>query len=318
MSISLSIVIIGKNSSKTLDLCLSKCKEALENTDKINRYECIYVDSRSTDRSVKIAKQHKCQIIRITKGFTSAALGRELGKQHARFDYLLFLDADMELYPNWLDYVVPHLIQYRAVTGERHELVYHENQLVKDIPKFNKIEKIQPLRYQGGFLMIEKKLADTAHFHALCRTEEEGDFYAQFRYECTIMELPEQAFKHHNYKNISARFKHYLLPFRSIEYLYSLKNSIQKGYFKGFLKVQGRYITNIVASVVFYIGVITFQPLLLVVWFLLLLTNGWHIIKGSIMSSLLFPYKFLMALIFYSRTYTSTYKINGVEKRIRH
>lgn len=318
MSINLSTIIIGKNSSKTLDICLSTCKKALEHTNKIKQYELIYVDSCSKDSSISIAKKYKCQIIEITKGFTSAALGRNLGKQQADFDYLLFLDSDMELYPDWLSYAIPYLIQYQAITGERHELIYHGNQLIKDIPKFNKITKIQPLRYPGGFLMIAKKIADSAYFHPLCRTEEEGDFYAQIKDKCTIMELPQPAFKHHNYKNIFDRFKHHLLPFHSIEYLYSLTNSIKKGYFKGFVKVQGRFIINIIASIIFYIGIFSFNPLWIVIWFLLLLTNGWHIIKGSIMISILFPYKLLMALIFYSNTYTSTIKINGIKTTIKH
>lgn len=318
MLISLSIIIIGKNSSKTLDFSLDRCVHALKEAKSISTYELIYVDSRSTDNSIEIAEKHGCSIIKITEGFTSAALGRELGKNAASLDYLMFLDADMEVYPDWLDYATPHLVKYRAVTGERHELIYNNNEVVKDIPCFNKITKIQPLRYQGGFLMIERKLANTATFHALCRTEEEGDFYAQFRYRCTIMELPQQAFKHHNHKNISARFKHYLLPFRSIEYLYSMWNAFKKGYFKGFLKVQGRYVINIIASFVFYIGLFTLNPLLILVWFCLLLINGWHIIKGSIMTSLTFPYKLLMAIVFYNREHTSTYSINGFEKTIVH
>ena len=99
----LSIIIIGRNASKTLDQCIRSINESIDNSS-FKENEIIYVDSNSTDESVSIAKNANTRVISITSGQTTAALGRYLGIKYSRFDTLAFIDSDMIIDLNWFDH----------------------------------------------------------------------------------------------------------------------------------------------------------------------------------------------------------------------
>ena len=53
----ISFIIIGKNEGWRLEKCLQSIVSIVKQ-DKIVDYEIIYVDSRSTDDSIELAKQY--------------------------------------------------------------------------------------------------------------------------------------------------------------------------------------------------------------------------------------------------------------------
>jgi len=84
-----SVVIPTFNSSFDLEACLNSLR--LQTYPKI---EIIIVDNCSTDGSVEIAKRYNSRIFKV-KALRSAA--RNFGTAKARGDFILFVDADMEL-----------------------------------------------------------------------------------------------------------------------------------------------------------------------------------------------------------------------------
>lgn len=96
----ISFIVIGKNEGWRLEKCLTAIKR-LASSELAQPYEIIYVDSQSTDDSIRFAKQYADRVYLIT-GECSAAMGRNVGGKEATGDILFFLDGDMELLPGVL------------------------------------------------------------------------------------------------------------------------------------------------------------------------------------------------------------------------
>ncbi len=118
----IGIVIIGRNEGERLIKCLDST--ITENT------HVVYVDSNSTDNSVKNAKNLGASVIDLdmSKPF-SAARARNVGwkyliEQYPDTEYIQFIDGDCELQNNWLEQAQSFLIkhpQYAIVCGRRKE-----------------------------------------------------------------------------------------------------------------------------------------------------------------------------------------------------
>lgn len=97
-SIIFSIIICGYDEEGNLKNCIESCLN--QQFDK-KSYEIIYVDGNSTDKSLEIAKKFPVRtIIEKRRGLSEA---RNTGIKIANGDYLIFLDADTELFPNYLE-----------------------------------------------------------------------------------------------------------------------------------------------------------------------------------------------------------------------
>jgi glycosyltransferase involved in cell wall biosynthesis len=112
-----SIVIPGRNASRTLDACLQSIVAHVP----ADRYEVIVVDHASTDRTGELARSRGARVVRMDGGFVSGA--RNLGAREARHEILAFVDSDCTVEPGWYDAVVsafgdPSI----GVAGARHEL----------------------------------------------------------------------------------------------------------------------------------------------------------------------------------------------------
>ena len=120
--VGLSVVIIGRNES----VHLAKCIESAIHSGKLSGllFEIIYVDSASTDDSVRIACQYPISVIRIEPGeWRCAAAGRCLGTRFARGNYVAFLDGDMVCAPNWFKKALQYFYEDQgnvgAISGNR-------------------------------------------------------------------------------------------------------------------------------------------------------------------------------------------------------
>ncbi|MBU1110110.1 glycosyltransferase [Patescibacteria group bacterium] len=94
----ISIIISTKNEEENIGRLL----ESVKSQDYLN-YEIIVVDNNSTDKTVDIASKYTDKIF--TRGPERSAQ-RNFGAKKARGDYLLILDADMELNPQALSIYV--------------------------------------------------------------------------------------------------------------------------------------------------------------------------------------------------------------------
>ena len=101
----ISIIIPVYNSSLTL----KECMDAVFNSNFKN-FEVIVVSDNSFDNSVKIAKQYKCRIIELPEN-KGPAFARNKGTQVAEGDILLFLDSDVIIKKDALNYLSEKFLQ---------------------------------------------------------------------------------------------------------------------------------------------------------------------------------------------------------------
>ena len=95
----LSVVVIGRNEGGRLERCL-------RSVFGMNAPECpvevVYVDSASVDGSVGLAERMGAKVIAIEAERPTAALGRNAGWRRTDAPFVLFLDGDTMLDPNFV------------------------------------------------------------------------------------------------------------------------------------------------------------------------------------------------------------------------
>lgn len=94
-----SVVVIGRNEGDRLEECLRSVK-AMRNPG--GAVELIYVDSQSTDGSARRAEALGAHVLRVEPARPCAAVGRNAGWKAARAQYVLFLDGDTVLHPDFV------------------------------------------------------------------------------------------------------------------------------------------------------------------------------------------------------------------------
>jgi cellulose synthase/poly-beta-1,6-N-acetylglucosamine synthase-like glycosyltransferase len=117
--VTLSVVVIGRNEGPRLERCLTSIARMDLPRDN---YEVIYVDSASTDGSAARARVWGAHVKQATTGL-SAALARNLGWTHAAAPWILFLDGDTEVAPDFVSAALPRFDDPRVavVFGNRRE-----------------------------------------------------------------------------------------------------------------------------------------------------------------------------------------------------
>ena len=127
-----------------------------------DRLEVIYVDSHSTDDSLERARTYGVRIVMLPPGPPTAARGRNEGNRHARGDFLLFLDGDTMVAPNFLSHALTYL-------GENPEAaVYwgHRRELHPERSVYNRVFDLDWLfppgetAYCGGDAVMRKAVFD--------------------------------------------------------------------------------------------------------------------------------------------------------------
>lgn len=128
--IAISIVVIGRNEGQRLLDCLNSIRSM-----SIRNFSCeiIYVDSASTDGSADRAAALGARVIQVRPDRPSAALGRNAGWRAAGGEFILFLDGDTLLHP---DFVRRALAEFRQpdvaiVWGHRRELAPRQSPYVR-------------------------------------------------------------------------------------------------------------------------------------------------------------------------------------------
>jgi cellulose synthase/poly-beta-1,6-N-acetylglucosamine synthase-like glycosyltransferase len=117
----LSVVVIGRNEGERLRRCLESVGAMRRGAWDV---ELIYVDSGSSDGSVALAQQMGARTIALTPVRPTAALGRNAGWRAARGEWVLFLDGDTVLAPDFAAEALPEFADTRVavVWGHRREM----------------------------------------------------------------------------------------------------------------------------------------------------------------------------------------------------
>jgi GT2 family glycosyltransferase len=120
----LSVVVIGRNEGERLVACLASIAAADLAGLAGLAAEVIYVDSMSTDGSPARASQLGARVIVVSPQRPSAATGRNAGWRAARGRFVLFLDGDTLLEPEFLPAALAELQRsprVAVVWGHRRE-----------------------------------------------------------------------------------------------------------------------------------------------------------------------------------------------------
>jgi glycosyltransferase involved in cell wall biosynthesis len=94
-----SVVVIGRNEGSRLTACLESIRAARQCTEP---WELIYVDSNSSDGSPERAAVLGAKVIVLSSGKLSAARARNEGWRAATAPFILFLDGDTILHPDFV------------------------------------------------------------------------------------------------------------------------------------------------------------------------------------------------------------------------
>lgn len=120
---SISVVVIGRNEGQRLARCLESIRRMPGFSDSGS--ELIYVDSNSRDGSPELAATYGARVIVLDAPRTTAALGRNAGWRAAKGEFILFLDGDTILHPDFARAAVQPMLEDSsivAVWGHRREI----------------------------------------------------------------------------------------------------------------------------------------------------------------------------------------------------
>lgn len=154
----ISFIIIGKNISFTINRCIDSVIKIISESN-INNYEIIYIDSNSSDDSIKKAFVYKkIKIYKILK-HPNAAIARNLGFNKSKGDILFFIDGDMEIISDTFKelYSLQNGLKYPFISGDWIDYKYSNNIIIEKKKYYNLTED----EYQyttGGLFLINRSL----------------------------------------------------------------------------------------------------------------------------------------------------------------
>jgi glycosyltransferase involved in cell wall biosynthesis len=175
-----SVVVIGRNEGARLQRCLQSVRQSHWGD---TQHELIYVDSNSSDDSVASANALGAQVIVLNDSSPCAAKARNLGWQAARGEYVLFLDGDTELHPNFVERAMDTLAEPKlcAAWGHRRESRPQQSLYTKVLD----LDWVYPcgrtLYFGGDVLVRRAALAQVDGFDPNLKAGEEPELCARLR-----------------------------------------------------------------------------------------------------------------------------------------
>ncbi len=159
MNSKISIVIIGRNEGERLVRCLESVRDMV---GRDRSTEIVYVDSGSTDGSVQCALHFGASVVALT-GRCSAARARNAGWRAANGEWILFLDGDTVLHPDFLLKALAHAgdSQVAAVWGHRRELKPTAN-LYHRVLDLDWVYAPGPSEFCGGDVLMRRAVLESS------------------------------------------------------------------------------------------------------------------------------------------------------------
>lgn len=159
----ISFIVIGKNEGWKLKLCFDSIQNVVYH-DNIGDYEVVYVDSRSTDGSISLAKKYPNTRVFLVTGDCNAGVGRNIGAKEARGDILFFIDGDMELQRGFIKDVLTNegKLIYPFLSGLHLHIVYDGawRELYSKLQNYPQGVQEYYTSVTGGLFMIERTYWD--------------------------------------------------------------------------------------------------------------------------------------------------------------
>lgn len=191
----IAVVIIGRDAAGLLQNVQQRNLAVFSQAQRV-----VYVDSNSSDQSCRLAKANGWTVVKLDPGSVlSAAAGRHAGALHCQEDYILFLDADMELQ-------IPSFEFLNRLDRLRAEGIAGASGSIVDIfPTGNRHTRHSPeppmgdLLHFGGMLLIDRKaLLSAGNWNPDVIAHEEDELYSRLRKSGRrLVRLPEMVCLHY-------------------------------------------------------------------------------------------------------------------------
>ena len=186
----ISVIVIGKNEGSRLETCFASIKRALS----MLSYEILYVDSRSTDDSLAIARACGARCSLLEAEDTTAGLGRYVGAKEARGEYLLFLDGDMQLQPGFVETAMMRMAEkeYDGACGIREDRYIRNGETIGTHPNYFgcTAERIVP-EFGGAIFLKAEALQACGSWSPDTIACEEAELHARLcKGKRRVVELP--------------------------------------------------------------------------------------------------------------------------------
>lgn len=209
----LSIIVIGRNEADNLQRLFN----SLTPLAKSEGVEIIYVDSASTDSSIDIAKVFVSKVVRLGQSKNlSASAGRHVGTLVARGRWILYLDGDMELTPEFCEKTRSLTTSKRTISSICGYIGRYDDHYIDGSIRRNLLRqdpRKEKARYIGGaVLLLRDTVLAAGNWNHRVFSYEELDLYTRLLsqgYYVEYIDLP--MIVHHTQKQ--PRFKTFLSLF---------------------------------------------------------------------------------------------------------
>lgn len=209
----LSVIIIARNEEKVIDMSIKAAIKACRRIFTDNEVELVIVNSASTDKTIETSIEtlnklgfNNWKIITYKSSRFTAALSREIGRKYINGKYILFLDADMLLYHDFLtllnDTEFIDNDKVAGIVGRRIDLLYKNDMTRSKLVRF----KMRCCRNgivfnTGGGLLLKKTCIENIHFNIEQRSREEEAFVKKLAANNRYIKLVDKnMYLHLNYK----------------------------------------------------------------------------------------------------------------------
>ena len=244
-ALGLSIVVIGRNEGSRLMRCFQSIQGIHTSGTKV---ETIYVDSGSTDGSPEVAESFGAKVIVLKTDRPTAALGRDTGWRNASSDFVLFLDGDTILDPDFPSRALKIITAdptLAAVWGHLRE-IHPKASIYNRILDLDWIYPVGEVDLCGGNVLMRRRALELAGGYDVtliageepelcCRIRAHGYRIANIDAPMVGHDLAMTRFRQYwkrsirtgyAYAEVSRRYRHTENPFWSSERINNLKRGI--------------------------------------------------------------------------------------------
>lgn len=206
--IDLSVVVIARNEEQSIGKALAAVGVALDAAvaaGVILSFEVIFVDSASTDQTVKIARQFPVKVIELPESWPlSAAAGIFCGYREAQGTYLAVVDGDVVVDKNWFRDALPYLQADETVAnvyGWWEESSQGKGYLFRSVMKeldSLKITKAKEVDFVGNGIFRKSALDSVGGHNPYLKGAEDKDISYRLRQGgFKLLQVPVQFGIHH-------------------------------------------------------------------------------------------------------------------------
>jgi glycosyltransferase involved in cell wall biosynthesis len=197
----LGVVVIARNEERhicsTLDAIVKLARSFPD-------CQIVLVDSASKDKTIALARSYPISIYRYLGELHTAAAGRRIGFDRLVARYVLFVDGDCTIEPDW----VVGAVQRMDETPEA-AVIYGARRTVYDDPRAGAGESDDPqilLRLGGNAIYRASALRAVGSFNPFLVSEEEGEVFGRLqKLGLTAIEDAGVMFTHHTERDESAQ-----------------------------------------------------------------------------------------------------------------